>query len=69
MTQWSKKSKEAMLSPINKQINLELEKEKYYQNKDSKFNTINKYQNLKFISSVDANWEVKLLNKGSGTHT
>ena len=30
MTQWSKKSKEAMSSPINKQINLELEKEKYY---------------------------------------
>ena len=27
MTQWSKKSKEAMSSPINKQINLELEKE------------------------------------------
>ena len=46
-TQWSKKSKEAMLSPINKQINLELEKEKYQQNKESKFNAINKYQNLK----------------------
>ena len=63
MTQWSKKSKEAMLSPINKQINLELEKRKILL--EQRF----QYQNLKFISSVDANWEVKLLNKGSGTHT
>jgi len=63
MTQWSKKSKEAMLSPINKQINLELEKRKILL--EQRF----QYQNLKFISSVDPNWEVKLLNKESGTHT
>ena len=47
MTQWSKNFKKAMLSPIKNQINLELEKEKHQLNKESKFNTINKYQYLK----------------------